>query len=230
MTKRVLRDAGVPTADFAVIESVAGIAEVTLPFPLFLKPLAEGSGKGVGARSRVTDTTLCWRKWRAICSPVSVNRYWWRNSCPAANSRWASPARGRGCRRAGRYRSRAGTEKFIGHGYGYENKSDWEGKSDILPGPPMKRRGGGRRCGAGGLKSLLRCRDGVSRRYPSRWARGASRASSRSIPWPESAPAIPTSVSLIADFAHLSYRELDRKIPGVFPCPLSPSDMKILVL
>src|ERR1700733_176625 len=48
MAKRVVRDCGVPTADFAVIESEADIAGVTLDFPLFLKPVAEGSGKGVG--------------------------------------------------------------------------------------------------------------------------------------------------------------------------------------
>ena len=53
MAKRVVRDAGVPTADFMLIESVADIAKVALPFPLFLKPVAEGSGKGVGARSKV---------------------------------------------------------------------------------------------------------------------------------------------------------------------------------
>src|SRR5690348_6940783 len=55
MTKRVLRDAGVPTADFAVIETESDIGKVALPFPLFLKPVSEGSGKGVGARSRVMD-------------------------------------------------------------------------------------------------------------------------------------------------------------------------------
>ena len=52
-TKRIVRSAGVPTADFAVIESPADIAAVNLPFPLFLKPIAEGSGKGVNERSRV---------------------------------------------------------------------------------------------------------------------------------------------------------------------------------
>ena len=33
MAKRVVRDAGVPTADFAVIESEADIAKIALPFP-----------------------------------------------------------------------------------------------------------------------------------------------------------------------------------------------------
>ena len=45
---------GVPTADFAVIESEADIAKVALAFPLFLKPVSEGSGKGVDARSGST--------------------------------------------------------------------------------------------------------------------------------------------------------------------------------
>src|SRR5580693_4842643 len=55
MCKRVVRDAGVPTADFALIETEADIAHVALDFPLFLKPVAEGSGKGVDGRSRVDD-------------------------------------------------------------------------------------------------------------------------------------------------------------------------------
>src|SRR6185312_8497228 len=54
-TKRILRDAGVPTAPFWVIERASDIRHVPLPYPLFLKPVAEGSGKGVDARSKVTD-------------------------------------------------------------------------------------------------------------------------------------------------------------------------------
>src|SRR4051794_13652496 len=47
MTKRVVRDAGVPTPDFAVVENEGDAARVTLPLPLFVKPVAEGTGKGV---------------------------------------------------------------------------------------------------------------------------------------------------------------------------------------
>ena len=54
-TKRIVSAAGVPTPDFQVIERPADIAKVTLPFPLFLKPMAEGSGKGVDPRSRVNN-------------------------------------------------------------------------------------------------------------------------------------------------------------------------------
>ena len=54
MTKRVVRDAGVPTPDFAVIEDAAR-CDVPLQFPLFVKPVGEGTGKGVDARSIVNS-------------------------------------------------------------------------------------------------------------------------------------------------------------------------------
>jgi len=53
LTKTVARDAGVPTAPFAVLRTPADIARVQLPFPLFLKPVAEGTGKGISERSKV---------------------------------------------------------------------------------------------------------------------------------------------------------------------------------
>lgn len=54
-TKRVLRDRGVPTTDFREIRSEADIAAVDLPFPVFLKPVAEGSSKGVQANSKARN-------------------------------------------------------------------------------------------------------------------------------------------------------------------------------
>ena len=60
MTKRVVRDAGVPTPDFAVVESEADAAAVDLPLPLFVKPVAEGTGKGVTPRSVVRDRAELW--------------------------------------------------------------------------------------------------------------------------------------------------------------------------
>lgn len=53
--KRVIRDIGLPTPDFAVIECEADIANVDLPYPLFAKPLAEGTGKGIDAKSKAKD-------------------------------------------------------------------------------------------------------------------------------------------------------------------------------
>ncbi|MBN2559388.1 MAG: D-alanine--D-alanine ligase [Phycisphaerae bacterium] len=53
LTKRVLRDLGLPTAPFAVIESVDQLARFDMAFPAFVKPLAEGTAKGIDGRSRV---------------------------------------------------------------------------------------------------------------------------------------------------------------------------------
>ena len=55
MTKRVVRDAGVPTPDFAIVENEQDIALVNLPYPLFVKPCAEGTGKGINSLSRVNN-------------------------------------------------------------------------------------------------------------------------------------------------------------------------------
>jgi D-alanine-D-alanine ligase len=49
--KEVLSFHGVPTAPFALAHSPADARRVDLPFPLFVKPAFEGSGKGVTARS-----------------------------------------------------------------------------------------------------------------------------------------------------------------------------------
>jgi D-alanine-D-alanine ligase len=63
LTKRVIRDAGVPTPAFALVDREEDIAKVNLSFPLFVKPLAEGTGKGIDARSMVRNAdelrTVC---------------------------------------------------------------------------------------------------------------------------------------------------------------------------
>jgi D-alanine-D-alanine ligase len=51
--KRIVRDSGVPTPAFAVIESATEARKVTLPLPLFAKPVAEGSSKGISERSAI---------------------------------------------------------------------------------------------------------------------------------------------------------------------------------
>lgn len=55
LTKRVVRDFGLPTAPFEVVSSCFEAAAVSLPLPLFLKPLAEGSSKGITGRSLVKE-------------------------------------------------------------------------------------------------------------------------------------------------------------------------------
>jgi D-alanine-D-alanine ligase len=55
MTKHVLRDMGIPTPDFAVVSYESEIADVNLPLPLFAKPVAEGTGKGITSLSKITN-------------------------------------------------------------------------------------------------------------------------------------------------------------------------------
>ncbi len=70
MTKRVIRDCGVPTPDFAVVETAAEIDRVALPYPLFAKPVAEGTGKGVTPASRIADR----RTLKSVCLDL-LKRY-----------------------------------------------------------------------------------------------------------------------------------------------------------
>ena len=55
MAKRVVRDAGLPTAPFAVLADAADDAACRLGWPVFVKPLAEGTGKGCERVSKVAD-------------------------------------------------------------------------------------------------------------------------------------------------------------------------------
>jgi len=53
MTKHVIRDMGIPTPDFAIIEKEDQITGICLSYPLFAKPVAEGTGKGITAASKI---------------------------------------------------------------------------------------------------------------------------------------------------------------------------------
>jgi len=53
VAKRFVRDAGFPTTDFEVLDSADEADSVNLGFPLFIKPVAEGTSKGIDASSKV---------------------------------------------------------------------------------------------------------------------------------------------------------------------------------
>jgi len=55
MTKRVIRDLGIATPDFWVVEKASDVRAIDAAFPLFAKPVAEGTGKGITADSRIRD-------------------------------------------------------------------------------------------------------------------------------------------------------------------------------
>jgi len=56
LTKRVIRDLGIPTPDFSVVENDSDIKLVNLTYPLFAKPVAEGTGKGITSSSKIENS------------------------------------------------------------------------------------------------------------------------------------------------------------------------------
>ena len=53
MTKSVLRDLDVPTTDFALVEGPKDLTKVRFGFPVFAKPVAEGTAKGIDGNSKI---------------------------------------------------------------------------------------------------------------------------------------------------------------------------------
>ena len=79
MTKHVIRDCGIPTPDFIVLESAIDIKKIDLPYPLFIKPNAEGSGKGIGYNSKVNNLeelkATCAERWKEKIFPLIIETY-----------------------------------------------------------------------------------------------------------------------------------------------------------
>jgi D-alanine-D-alanine ligase len=156
MAKRVVRDSGVATAAFAVIESEADIAEVTLDFPLFLKPVAEGSGKGVGERSKVDNhaelASVAQDLLARFRQAVLVEEFLPGREFTVGITGTGADAHVLGVSEI------VPNENFIGHGYGFENKESWEDKLQVLRATDDAARA----AGAVALAAwrALRCRDG----------------------------------------------------------------------
>ena len=79
MAKQVARGCGVATPDFAVVTTVAEAAAVDLPLPLFVKPVAEGTSKGVTSKSLVSTRAalveVCAELLAEYREPVLVERF-----------------------------------------------------------------------------------------------------------------------------------------------------------
>lgn len=77
--KKLVRDAGIPTPGFALVENENDIAKIDLPYPLFAKPVAEGTSKGVTPASRIdTKDTLketCLSILKQFKQPVLVETF-----------------------------------------------------------------------------------------------------------------------------------------------------------
>ncbi len=79
ITKGVVRQGGVATPDFAVVQREAQIAAIDLPFPLFAKPVAEGTSKGISRASKIADRqalrAVCVELLRKFQQPVLVETF-----------------------------------------------------------------------------------------------------------------------------------------------------------
>src|SRR6266566_5215300 len=78
-TKETLAYRGVPTAPFTCIEAVEQVERMALPYPVFVKPVAEGSGKGVFATNLCANVAALRQRARFLldryAEPVLVETY-----------------------------------------------------------------------------------------------------------------------------------------------------------
>lgn len=156
MAKRVVRDCGIPTPDFGLIERTADIRNIHLPYPLFLKPVAEGSGKGVGAKSKVDDSAALKRVACQLLAkfnqPVLVETFLSGREFTVGIIGTGPDAEVLGVSEI------VPKANWVGDGYGYENKEYWHDKVLIRPADKSS----AKRAGAVALAAwrALRCRDG----------------------------------------------------------------------
>ena len=79
MTKHILRDSGIPTPDFALVSRREDVADVKIPFPVFAKPVAEGTGKGITALSKIRNRQdlqkICNHLLKTFRQPVLIEKY-----------------------------------------------------------------------------------------------------------------------------------------------------------
>lgn len=136
MAKHVARGHGVPTPGFALVGTPAEAAAVALPLPLFAKPVAEGSSKGVTAkslvRSREALVEVCTELLERYRQPVLVEEY-----LPGREFTVGLLGTGSAARPLATLEvvllERADTGV-----YSYRNKTQWEGLVDyrlLEPGP-----------------------------------------------------------------------------------------------
>jgi D-alanine-D-alanine ligase len=124
-TKRVIRDFGIPTADFAVVSNSSDLEKVDLPFPLFVKPVAEGTGKGIDSRSMVESKfelkKACENLVERFKQPVLVETY-----LPGREFTVGIVGTGAQARAVG-VMEIVVTEKATEQVYSYTTKENWHG-------------------------------------------------------------------------------------------------------
>jgi D-alanine-D-alanine ligase len=156
LAKRLVRDHGLPTAEFAIVEDLPDLARVSLPAPLFVKPAAEGSSKGITGRSKVETRaeleTVCDELLGAFGPPLLVERF-----LPGRELTVGIVGNGKSAEVVGVMEVSVfgGDER---HAYTVANKGQWETRVayQLLNGEPMAERA--RRIALDAYRALA-CRD-----------------------------------------------------------------------
>jgi D-alanine-D-alanine ligase len=128
----------VPTPSFAVVSTPEEAAAVELPLPLFAKPVAEGSSKGITAKSVATTRAalveVCTELLARYRQPVLVEQY-------LRGREFTVGILGKGARA----RALATLEVMLLEGadagvYSYRNKTEWQGLVDygLLDAGPLR--------------------------------------------------------------------------------------------
>ena len=77
--KQIVRDSGVNTPAFLVVSKLSDINKVKLEYPLFAKPISEGTGKGIDSRSVINSKAelekVCTHLLQVFNQPVLVEEY-----------------------------------------------------------------------------------------------------------------------------------------------------------
>lgn len=136
MTKQIIRDAGLITADFIVAHSFEDIDLVSFEPPFFAKPVAEGTGIGITAKSVIHSLkdlkNACRDLLEQFRQPVLVEEF-----LPGREFTVGLAGTGKDARVLGTMEIllQDGAEKEV---YSLENKEGWKGRVEYRPVSPEK--------------------------------------------------------------------------------------------
>jgi D-alanine-D-alanine ligase len=203
--KSIVRDAGLETPDFAVLEKPQDAARLTLPYPLFVKPVAEGTGKGITAASKITSPEELEHEASHLLAkysqPVLVETYLPGREFTVGLLGTGEEARIAGCMEV-LYTASSGAEI-----YSYINKAEYEKRVTYVPGRDETAQAASNLALA--AYKVLGCRDG---------GRLDIRCDSQGKPsFIEANPLaglnpIHSDLPILARFSGISYEELIRQI------------------
>lgn len=126
LTKHVVRDLGIRTPPFAVLRDESDLSAVSLPFPLFAKPVGGGSSVGVSAASYVTSAVELQRVFTDLSErfrqPVIVESFMPGRDLTVGVIGTGADAHAIGVLEV------LFSHHAEPHAYSYKNKQDWVGK------------------------------------------------------------------------------------------------------